>query len=174
MSRQIDNRNFLSPTGFRFTLNRTPKVTYFGNRVNIPGITLGIANQATYLKDIDVPGDKLTFEDLTLNFLIDEDLKNYIEIQNWMRGLGFPESLQEIYDLQKEDEYKDTKLMNIYSDATLIILNSQQNPKLKVEFNDVFPYTLTTLDFDATATDVDYFTAEVSFKYSIYKITSLD
>ena len=174
MSRQIDNRNFLSPTGFQFTLNRTPKVVYFGNRVNIPGLSLGVANQPTYLKDIPIPGDKLEFDDLTLTFLIDEDLKNYIEIQNWMRGLGFPESLTEIYDLQKEDDYPDSKLMNIYSDATLIILSSQQNPKLKVEFKDVFPYSLTTLDFDATATDIEYFTAEVSFKYSIYNITSLN
>jgi hypothetical protein len=98
---QPENRNFLSPTGFKFSLKRTPKVAFFCNSANIPDITLGIAVQPTYLKDIELPGDKLIFGDLTLRFLVDEDLKNYLEIQNWMRGLGYPESLQEIYTFQK-------------------------------------------------------------------------
>ena len=41
---QIENRNFLAPTGFKFQLNRTPKVTYFGNAVNIPSIVLSLIN----------------------------------------------------------------------------------------------------------------------------------
>jgi hypothetical protein len=98
---QPENRNFLSPTGFKFSLKRTPKVAFFCNSANIPELTLGIAVQPTYLKDIELPGDKLIFGDLTLRFLVDEDLKNYLEIQNWMRGLGYPESLQEIYTFQK-------------------------------------------------------------------------
>ena len=98
---QIENRNFLAPTGFKFQLNRTPKVTYFGNAVNIPAIDLGVAEQPTYLRDIPLPGDKLQFADFSLRFLVDEGLENYMEIQNWMRGLGFPESLKEIYDFQK-------------------------------------------------------------------------
>ena len=98
---QIENRNFLAPTGFKFQLNRTPKVTYFGNAVNIPSITLGVAEQPSYLRDIPLPGEKLDFSDFSLRFLVDEGLENYMEIQNWMRGLGFPESLKEIYDFQK-------------------------------------------------------------------------
>jgi hypothetical protein len=64
----------------------------FGNSANIPGMTLGIANQPTYLKDIPTPGDKIEFDDFTIRFLVDENLENYMEIQNWIRGLGFPES----------------------------------------------------------------------------------
>ena len=99
---QIENRNFLSPTGFQFQLNRAPKVAYFGNSVNIPAMTLGVTNFPTYLKDIPLPGDKMDFEDFTLRFLVDEDLENYQEIQHWMRGLGFPESLKEIYMVIKK------------------------------------------------------------------------
>tara|TARA_B100001939_G_C16778690_1_gene545960 strand:+ start:63 stop:632 length:570 start_codon:yes stop_codon:yes gene_type:complete len=170
---QIQNRNFLSPVGFKFTLNRAPKIAFFGNTANIPGLTLGVATQPTYLKDIDVPGDKIIFEDFTLRFLVDENLENYKEIQNWIRGLGYPESLKEIYDLQKEDEYVDTsrgKLMNIYSDGTLSVLNSNSNVNFNVKFRDMFPYSLTSLNFDATDPDTEYFTAEVSFKYTIYDI----
>ena len=172
---QVSNRNFLSPTGFRFTLNRAPKVAFFGNTANIPSMTLGVANQSTYLKDIDVPGDKILFEDFSLRFLVDENLENYMEIYNWIRGLGFPESLEEIYNLQrtgKIDQPLD-KVMNIFSDGTLQVLTSHQNPNFKVVFQDLWPYSLSTLQFDATSEDIQYFTADVSFKYTIYNIVDL-
>jgi len=174
--RQIENRNFLSPTGFKFVLNRAPKVAFFSNQANIPGITLGEATQPTYLKDIPVPGDKIVFDDLTLNFLVDEELKNYMELQNWIRGLGYPESLDEIYDLQKERKNINTsqsRLMDIYSDGSLTVLGSSQLPLFKINFSDLWPYNLTTLQFDATDTDINYFTAQVSFKYTIYEVTDL-
>ena len=172
---QVSNRNFLSPTGFRFTLNRAPKVAFFGNTANIPSMTLGVANQSTYLKDIEVPGDKIIFEDFSLRFLVDENLENYMEIYNWIRGLGFPESLEEIYNLQrtgKIDQPLD-KVMNVFSDGTLQVLTSHQNPNFKVVFEDLWPYSLSTLQFDATSEDIQYFTADVSFKYTIYNITDL-
>ena len=176
-SNQIQNRNFLSPVGFKFTVNRSPKVAFFSNSANIPGLTLGVAVQTTYLKDIDVPGDKISFNDLTIRFLVDEDLENYMEIQNWIRGLGYPEKLDEIYDLQNEQKYVDTtdsKLMNIYSDGTLQILTSGSAPNFKIKFRDLWPYSLSDLQFDATDTDIEYLTAEVTFKYTIYNITDLN
>jgi hypothetical protein len=170
---QIQNRNFLSPVGFKFTLNRAPKVAFFGNSTNIPGMTLGIAVQPTYLKDIDIPGDKITFNDLTLRFLVDENLENYVEIQNWIRGIGYPESLSEIYNWQKNNsvmDVQDKSQMNLYSDATLTVLTSSNNSNFQVKFSDVFPYSITDLQFDATDSDIDYLTAEVTFKYTIYNI----
>lgn len=177
MSTQIENRNFLSPTGFKFTLERSPKVAFFCNQANVPELTLGVANQPTWLKDIDVPGDKVLFGDLNLRFLIDEDLKNYMEIQNWIRGLGYPESMQEFRDLESNATLPSRKYIrdgdNIYSDGTLQILNSNFISKFQVVFKDLFPYNLSTLSFDATDTDIQYFTADASFKYTIYEITDL-
>ena len=172
----IENRNFLSPVGFKFGLKRSPAVAFFCNEANIPSIDLGIAEQPSYLKDIPIPGDKLQFGDLSLRFLVDEDLKNFMEIQNWIRGLGFPESTQEFRDLQKggllQGRYVQDK-QNVYSDGTLQILTSNLVAKFNVNFKDLFPTSLTTLTFDATDTDIEYFTADVSFKYTIYDLTDL-
>ena len=172
----IDNRNFLAPTGFKFSLKRSPGVAFFCNQANIPSLDLGIATQPSYLKDIDVPGDKIQFGDLTLRFLVDEDLVNYMEIQNWIRGLGYPETLQEFDRLEKEAVLPGNFGRtgdNIYSDGTLQILSSNLVAKLNVNFKDMFPYSLSTITFDATDTDIEYFTADVSFKYTIYNLTDL-
>ena len=146
------------------------------NQANIPDISLGEATQPTYLRDIPTPGDKVDFGDLTLRFLVDENLKNFMEIQNWIRGLGFPESTQEFRDLAKggltQGRYVQDK-QNVYSDGTLQILTSNMVAKFNVNFKDLWPTSLTTLTFDATDTDIEYFTADVSFKYTIYDLTDL-
>ena len=175
--RQIENRNFLQPTGFQFSVVRAPKVSFFGYQVNVPSLDLGVAIQPTYLTDIPRAGDKIDFGDLSLTFLVDEDLTNYLEIQNWMRGLGFPESLGEIYRWQAKDipqnyphNYKDESDLNLYSDGTLAIYNSADQPNFKVEFQNMFPYSLSALQFDAQSTGDQYLSATVSFKYTVYNI----
>ena len=172
----ISNRNFLAPTGFKFSLKRCPSAAFFCNQANIPSLDLGIAQQTSYLKDIDIPGDKIVFGDLNLRFLVDEDLFNYMEIQNWIRGLGYPEKLSQLKDLAEDGKIKSRFGQageNIYSDATLQILSNNLVPKFQVMFKDVFPYSLSTISFDATDTDIDYFTAEVSFKYTIYDMQDM-
>ena len=172
----IENRNFLSPTGFKFALKRSPAAAFFCNQANIPSLDLGIAQQTSYLKDIDIPGDKIVFGDLTLRFLVDEDLFNYMEIQNWIRGLGYPEKLSQLKDLSEDGKVKSRfgqSGENIYSDATLQILSNSLIPKFQIMFKDVFPYSLSTITFDATDTDIEYFTADVSFKYTIYDMQDM-
>tara|TARA_B100000686_G_scaffold133161_1_gene140135 strand:+ start:1448 stop:1987 length:540 start_codon:yes stop_codon:yes gene_type:complete len=168
---QIQNRNYLSGIGFKFNLAKYPKVDFFSNSARIPELSLAVATQPSYLKDIDLPGEKLTYGDFTLRFLVDEDMENYMSVYEWLYGLGFPESTKQYKDLTTDSaDQRDPK--EAFCDGTLRILNSNLREIAKVKFKDLFPISLTSLDFDATNTDVQYFTAEASFKYTIYEITS--
>jgi len=170
---QIDNRNFLSPVGFKFTLSKEPKASFFCNSARIPEINLGTAIQPSYLKDLDVPGDKLSYGDFSLRFLVDENMENYMTIHNWLTGLGYPETTQDFKDLTTdEDGLRDLKRQ--FSDGSLHILNSNFRDVAIVKFKDLFPTYLTSLEFEASDTDVNYFTAEVSFKYTVYNILAAD
>jgi hypothetical protein len=168
---QIQNRNFLSPVGFNFTLAKDPKVSFFCNSARIPEITLSLVQQPNYLKDIDVPGGKIQYGDLSLRFLVDEDMVNYMLIHNWLTGLGFPETTEQFADLITDEEGNRNPL-SAFSDGSLYILDSNYNTNSIVKFKDLFPISLTSLEFDSTQTDIQYFTAEVSFKYTIYNILS--
>ena len=173
---QITNRNFLSPAGFKFTLAKDPKISFFCNSVRIPEINLALAMQPTYLKDIDIPGEKITYGDLNIRFLVDENLENYMAVHNWITGLGYPETTQQYRDLLTDDEDVTQPLdpKKAFSDGSLAILNSNFRNAAIVKFRDLFPYSLTSLDFDATVNDIQYFTAEASFKYTIYNIYDTD
>ena len=169
-TRQIQNRNFLSPAGFKFSLAKAPKVDFFSQSVSIPNIDLGIAVQTTYLRDIPVPGDKLSYGDLSIDFFIDENLENYLQVERWMRSLGFPESIAEAVSL---DPQKDSLLDGARSDGTLLIYNSSFNPIASILFKDAFPVSLTPVPFTADVTDINYIMATATFKYTIFNVESL-
>ena len=173
--RQISDRNFLQPQGFKLSISRSPKVAYFGTAVNIPGIELGVVNQTTPgLKNIPRPGEVIEFEDLTLRFMVDENLVNYMKIHNWMSGLGYPDSTKEFKDLTTDPNTGGRALDQQFSDGSLHILNSTFRDVAIVKFRDLFPVYLTSLEFEASDTDIQYFTAEVTFKYTIYDIVGPD
>ena len=177
-AKQIANRNYMSPLGFKLILTKTPKVDFLCQSANIPQISMGTAIQPTYLKDIAVPGDKVLYDDLNVRFLVDEKMENYLAIYKWMTGLGYPENAGQFRQLKKDDLRTDASVSDDadpryfeFSDATLQILSSNYKPSVLVNFKDAFPTTLSTLDFDVSTRDYAYFTAEVSFKYTIFTIT---
>lgn len=171
--KQINNRNFLSPVGFKFTLAKEPKVSFFCNSARIPDITLGTAIQPSYLKDVDVPGDKIEYGDFQLRFLVDENLVNYMAIHNWIVGLGYPDSTESFRNLTT-NESGTRDLLEQFSDGSLHILNSNYRDVAIVKFKDLFPVSLSSLNFEASDTDVNYFTADVIFKYTLYTILGTD
>ena len=191
-ARQPTKLDYASPTQFKFNILKLPKVEYFCTSVNIPGISLGgTLTQATPLKDIPIPGDKLTYEPLSMTFMVDENLENFQEIHGWLIGLGFPRDYSEFRNLVASGsdrfpaknqsinrevgtvKYGSPNVGGTYSDATLTILTSKNNPQLEVRFRDVFPTALTGLTYSQQAADVDYLTATVSFSYSIYDFASV-
>ena len=169
--KQIQNRNFLSGVAFKFNLAKFPKVDFFSNSAIIPVLNLELAQQSSYLKNIAVPGERLTYGDFTLRFLVDENMENYKSVYDWLTGLGFPETTKEFADIIKDSDGQ-TDPKEAFCDGTLRILNSNYREVAKVKFSDLFPVSLTSLDFDATNTDVQFFTAEATFKYTLYKLST--
>lgn len=168
---QPSNKNFLSPLGFKFAIKRTPGVNYFVQSVIVPGMSLGSVDIPTPFVKLPFPGEHLDFADLVITFRVDEDLKNYREISDWMIALGKPKSFDQYTPLTNASQ---TSGSGVVSDATLTILSSAMNPVAEVYFSDVFPYDLTSLNFDSRNTSIEYIDVVASFKYTSYNITYLN
>ena len=95
LARQPEKLDYASPTQFKFGIHQLPKVEFFTVSANVPGISAGVVTRATPFKDIPLVGEKLTYENLSITFQIDEYLENYISLHNWMKGIGFPTDRQE-------------------------------------------------------------------------------
>ena len=191
-TRQPTKFDYAEPTKFKFTIIKLPKVEFFVTTANLPGISLGVAEQITPLKDIPLPGDRLQYDTLNIQFLVDENLENYREIHGWLTGVGFPKNYEQFQNVQgaATDRFPTTENVGtskelgeikkatqdeggLYSDATLFVLTSKNNSNLEVRFRDLYPISLSGLDFNQQATDVNYLTASVTFEYKIYEFANV-
>lgn len=164
------NENFLSKLGFKFVISRLPNVVFFCQTVDMPSLQFADIESPTPFVNLNYAGDHLNFGELSLTFKVDENMANYLEIFNWMIGLGFPEKFQQYRDL------KATELQNggIQSDASLVILNSSFNQNIEIYFRDIFPKKLTNLTFTSMLENkVEYHTAQVTFSIRDFEINIL-
>jgi hypothetical protein len=189
LNRQPDKLDYSSPTQFRFMINQLPKVQFFTTAANVPPISLGELVIPTPYKDIPLIGDKVTFENLSISFIVDEYLENYSELHNWMIGIGFPKNRTQFSTFRSSTSNTSSsgtggntdigKVGNpvadrpFYSDATLTILSNKNNPIVEVRFADLFPVSLSGLDYNQQSTDVEYLTATVDFRYKLYEIVAI-
>ena len=188
--------DYASQTQWRLAFNRVPKTTWFCTTANVPGITLGEAQYATPMSDMFIAGDKLTFETLNITFIVDEELQNYRELWEWITGIGSPvkhtqwsdvlskgDGLTTTFSAIGTDDQLDSRTAsvmqggtstesNLYSDSTLIVYNSKNIPKVEVKFKNMFPTSLSSLEYSQESSDVEYFKASASFRYLYYEFVT--
>lgn len=154
---QPQNRNYLAPIGFQLNLELFDGVDFFCQKANLPGISMPFIDVPTRFRTFPIaPGGGVTYDDFNLTFIIDEGLKNYSSVLNWIRKNGGAEE-------HSSDQVE-------YSNGQLMIVTSNFNPSFFVDFERLFPINLTPIEFDATVDDIEYFTAQVTFKYTNFTL----
>ena len=161
LQNRIENLNYLAPQGFNLSILKFPKVSFLCQAVDIPGIRITDITIPNPFRDYSIAGTETEFEDLTVKFLIDEDMTNYASIHNWLKKTG----LAERFDSDKDP---------IEGQINLEILNSNWRPNITIEYDNAFPVSLSPVAFDASDTGVEYLTATATFKYTIYRIKNKD
>jgi hypothetical protein len=159
----------LSPNGFMFNITKLPSLSFFCQQVNIPGITLGAPEFGNPFNVQPIPGETLTYDQLTVQFLVDSRMENYKSIYNWIIALGFPQSYEQYITFSEADTLNYSELATNYSDATLTILNGNNTTAQVIQFYDMFPTTIDSLMFAATNSDVQYLVGNATFRYGYYK-----
>lgn len=165
--------NPLQSNGFMLNVQRLPKVKYFCQQANLPGMQLGAPEQANPFAMAPIPGEMLSFDQFSIQFLIDEDMANYKSISDWMRGLGFPEDNQQYADMLAASQVAtNTELVKNYSDATMDILDSSNKMTKRIIFKDMFPISIEGLTFESTTTDTTYLVGNATFRFTDWKFES--
>ena len=173
--------NYLRPNAFRFTIKDLPHVAYTCQSANLPSLNLGFAIQQSPFLDIPRIGDKLNYAEFTIRFLISEDMVNYTELLEWLVALGFPDNYNQYKSFVGErlnrfpfmTTKQGTTEPAAYSDGTLTILDSSNNPSNNIIFKDLFPISVEALDFDITSSAVEFFIGIATFKYRTFEIESI-
>lgn len=170
MDLNSDNVNLLNTQTFNFSINLCPKLTSYVQSVSVPGVTLGEAGVETPFVRVPEPGDKLTYSVLGVSFLVDEEMKNWLEIFDWMTSLGFPDNFRQYGNIPSARRMNPDQ---VRSDMVLIIYSNQSLPILKVTFKDAFPIAVGDIPLTSTDTSNEAAIATADFMYSTYTVESI-
>ena len=190
LSRQPDVFDYSQTNQFKVYLPLFPITEWFVTRANIPGVTLGQAVQATPFTDMPVVGDKLTYDDFYFTFIVDEQLKNYQEMHNWLVSIGFPASGTQYKSVPRPDgttrasqqiidrssgtgSVVDMVDRTLYSDIEMFILSSKNNPVVKIQMYESFPTSLTAIEYSSQESDTTYAECTCTFAYTYFTIEAL-
>ena len=189
VSRQPTVYDYSQLNQFKLFLPIFPTTEWFVTRCNIPGVSMGQGVQATSLIDMPIIGDKLTYDDFYCTFIIDEQLKNYTEMHDWLINIGFPSDHAEFNAKARPDQFKrpqqtikdiDVEGMihadtdrDLYSNLDLFILSSKNNPVVKIQMIEAFPTSLTNIEYSQAETDTSYAECTVTFAYSYFTIEAV-
>ena len=174
LNRTPQNTSPLQPTKFLLTFDRLGSVQYFCQSVNIPGLNLGQAPINTPMLDVFAPGNKITYNPLSVNFIVDEKLDGWQQLHTWFRSIASPESYAERKRLASIQNQFDKSKLTSYSDATLTVLSALNNPVLRIKFINAFPITLSDIIFDTRQSAEDIITSDVVLLFDYFNIEPLD
>ncbi len=151
---------------------------------------MGFVNQPTPFVDIPRPGEKINFGEFSIKFLIQEDMANYIELYNWLIALGFPENHRQFQQRFTQQSFRTSEPgetdvrpdgrpnlrstdITEYSDAVLMVIDSDNLPIAQLNFFDCFPISLSGIEFDISTGNTQYFAAQATFRYRMFTVESL-
>lgn len=156
------NTNFLQSTKYTFLIPNLPFARYFCQSINLPGVTSNEIEVPTPFSNTYRHPTKMTFEPFTISFLIDEDVRVWEETYKWIVSLTRPESSKQYI------KYKD-KDTSPYQDGILTVNTNANIPNLRIKFKNVFPVSLSGIQFGTMNSADTTPTADLTFRYDIFE-----
>ena len=188
LSRQPTVFDYSQQSQFKVFLPLFPTTEWFVVRANVPGVSLGQAIQTTPMVDMPIIGDKLTYDDFYVTFLVDEELKNYTEMHDWLVNCAAPQMRSQFLGKERpagipkrpQTEVMDLILGNVkssdrdlYSNLDLFIMSSKNNPIVKIQMVEAFPISLTNIEYSHQESDVTYAECTATFAFSYFTISAI-
>ena len=160
VNRQPTSTNYLYQTFYKFQMRRLPKVNYFMQKVSLPDFASGgPIEQPTRFVSVKHPSKNVSFDNLTIEFLVDENLENWRELYDWMRSIYLV------------DDYKkfEPETSTHFTEGSIMLLNSAMNVNKEIRFHNLLPISLSGIDFDSTDTDLSPRIATATFAFDFYE-----
>jgi hypothetical protein len=156
------NINQYDKTKFIVILHYTPVMMWFATSVSLPSLSLNKIVLQTSGLPIKAPSNNLDIDDLSIEFIVDEDFKNYFEVVNWISRLADKSSdgADWAYFRQENVDTKSNKKTNPgfgggLVDISVITLTSKRKPNIQFFFKDCWVNSVPSLELRMNDDDTD-------------------
>ena len=175
-----DNLSYLAPTQFELLIKKLPNTKYFSTGVNVPSISVAEVQQPTrYGANVKVPGDKISYGEITVTFIVDENMENWTELYTWMSQITSstdPDKYRSLVGANRRanEPYDGSGDYDaVYSDMTIVVTTAANNPNRYIRIQDAFPTSLGEITMDTTvAGGLSYVTCTASFQFTTFEIAA--
>lgn len=175
----------LAPASHILRLERMPFTSFVTQEVNLPGVSATPARVAAPGLVVRHAPDRLTYDPLTVTFLVDEELKTHRELHSWLIGMTGGEDRSRLtasfVDNQASFQWGDAR-GNSQADklarastttAGLTIINEAKIPILRVMFHNLYITSLGPIQFSVTVDPLTTLTSTATFEYDFYSIVEI-
>ena len=174
LNRNPSNTNFLQPNKFVLNFSRLPNIQYFCQTVTLPGLSTSEVPVNTPFVEMYSPGEKAIYDTINITFLVDMELKGWLEVHDWIRGLTFPTNFDEYARLGQLNKFTTARqIAPQFSDGSVTILSAANKPYFKFNFVNLFPIALSGFSMSATDTPETVITADATFRFTYFDVERL-
>ena len=161
-----NNTSFLQTTRYTFIIPNLPFAKYFCQSINLPGVSSSEIEVSTPFSSTYRHPSKLSYDSFSISFLVDEDLKVWEETYKWIVSLTRPESFSQYI------KYNDRNA-SPYQDGMLTVNTNANIPNIRIKFRNVFPVSLSGIQFGTTNSADTTPTADLTFRYDLFEFERL-
>jgi len=174
--RNPENPNMQQPNKFTLNLSRTPNLQYFCQMVSLPGLSTSEIPVPNPFVELYSPGEKAIYDVLNVTFIVDQDLKGWLEIHDWLRAMTFPTEYEEYIKLDQLNRFQAAAKPKQpqFCDGSVSLLTASNLPNFKINFVDMFPISLSGFMISTTDSPDSVITADATFRFTFFNVENLD
>ena len=175
LDRNPTNPNPLQPNKFTLNLSRAPALQYFCQMVTLPGISTSEIPVNNPFVELYAPGEKAIYDTLNIVFIVDMELKGWLEMHDWLRAMTFPTSFEEYVNLGKLNQFQSAAASKTpqYSDGSVTILSGNNKPYYRFNFKNMFPISVGGFTMSTTDSSETIITSDATFRFTYYNVEKL-
>lgn len=156
--------NFLQNNQFQLVIPSFETTRFLSTSFQIPSVQLPNTVADSPFSKMKLAGDKIDFEPLQFEFIVDEAMNNYEEVYNWLMSIGYVEDFDHYKTYAQKSKYQPLG----EQDIQVIVLDSKENPIRTFTFFNAVPTALQGMEFDAGVNDIQYIRSRVTFAYDYF------
>jgi hypothetical protein len=143
--------------------------------ITLPGLSTSEIPVNNPFVELYAPGEKAIYDTLNITFLVDMELKAWLEVHDWLRALTFPTEYEEYKNLGSLNKFTTAAKSSLpqYSDGSVTLLSASNVPYFKINFIDLFPIALSGFTISATDSPETVITADATFRFTYYNVEKL-
>lgn len=175
LNRNPSNPNMFQPNKFQLNFSRIPNVQYFCQMVTLPGISTSEVPVNTPFVEMYSPGEKAIYDTLNITFMVDMELKGWLEIHDWLRAMTFPTEFEEYQRLGQVNRFTTAAKSATpqFSDGSVTLLSAANKPYFKFNFINLFPISLSGFTVSTTDTPETIITSDATFRFTYFNVEKL-